>query len=482
MTTDNKFAPQKQVLGNLLGVGLGLGLPVLFAGQVGAEAIERPNIIMILSDDHGSADFGFRGGGVDTPNMDRLFFEGRSLNRFYVQPQCTPSRAALMTGRYPARFGMHYGVVLPHSQWGLPADEITLAEALRDEGYETAMIGKWHLGHATESMLPENRGFNYYFGNYLGSLDYFKHGFPGGRGHDLHRNREPVYLDGYITTLYGEDAARVIREHDHEQKPLFLYLALTAPHDPWQAPEETINKYRARGAEGERAIYLAMVEEMDNAIGMVMNAVHEAGIDDNTLIIYASDNGGPFVPDITSNGFLRGEKGTTYEGGIHVPAVARWKGRIPAGTSTDELVYIGDLYPTFLRLAGGVPNQGKPLDSYDVTRTLLNGNPSPRQHVIQVTGPETFWNGVVTERWKLMIAVHNGRIIPDEGHFAAPAIHKLFDLQDDRYEQQDVSADYPEVYEYLLKLWRSVYDVRVESEFSFSQAEGDDPEIWGQFE
>lgn len=482
MLKNNRCVPQKRVFGNLLGIGLSIGLPLLFSSQAYAETNERPNIIMILSDDHGSGDFGFRGGDVDTPNMDRLFFEGRSLNRFYVQPQCTPSRAALMTGRYPARFGMHYGVVLPHSQWGLPSDEITLAEALRDEGYETAMIGKWHLGHANESMLPENRGFNYYFGNYLGSLDYFKHVFPGGRGHDLHLNRKPVYRDGYLTTLYGEDAARVIRDHDHESKPLFLYLALTAPHTPWQAPEELIKKYEGRGVERPRAVYLAMVEEMDNAIGMVMDAVHEAGIADNTLIIYASDNGGPFAPQITSNGFLRGEKGTTFEGGILVPAVAWWKGHIPAGTSTDELLYIGDLNPTFLRLAGGVPNQAKPLDSYDVTRTLVSGHPSLRQHVIQVTGPDTFWNGVITDRWKLLISVHDGRIPPDEGHYAAPANHKLFDLREDRYEHKNVIDDYPEVYEYLLKLWHSVYDERVESEFSFSQARGDDPEIWGQFE
>lgn len=457
---------------------------IIFLGMVlmsmSINAMERPNIIMILSDDHGSKDFGFRGGNVDTPVLDRLFHEGRTLNRFYVQPQCTPSRAAFITGRYPVRYGMHYGVVLPHSQWGLPSSEVTLPEVLRDEGYQTAMIGKWHLGHAEESMLPENRGFDYFFGNYNGSLDYFKHEFPGGRGHDLHENRQTVYLDGYITEVYGEKAANVIRSRDPD-KPFFLYLAFTAPHDPWQAPEDTIRKYEEQGIERPRATYLAMVEEMDNAIGDVMQAVSDAGIDENTLIIYASDNGGPFAPEITSNGFLRGEKGTTYEGGIHVPAVVRWKGRIPARSSSDELIYVGDFFSTFVHLAGASPERGKALDSYNIINTLVDGAASPRENVIMVTGPESFWNGVITDRWKLVVSVHNERILPDTEHHDVPANHALYDLKNDPYEKHDVSGKYYPIYNYLLRLWEGLYEHRVESDFSLDQSRGDDPDVWGQF-
>ena len=464
----------------LLGLLGLLGLHLSVSAQ-GGSAPERPNIIMILSDDHGSGDFAFRGGSCETPHLDHLFNEGRTLNRFYTQPQCTPTRAAFLTGRYPARFGMHYGVVLPHSEWGLPTTEVMLPEILREEGYATAMIGKWHVGHANEAMLPENRGFDYFYGMYNGSLDYFTHQFPGNRGHDLHENRQPVYPEGYATEIFGDQAVRYIQARDAE-KPFFLYLSFNAPHDPWQAPEPTIRKYEQRGIERTKAIYLAMVEEMDTAIGRVLAALAERGMEENTLVVFASDNGGPYAPQITSNGLQRGEKGTTYEGGIHVPAVAVWKGQIPSRSSSDELVYIGDLFPTFVHLAQGAPERQNRLDSYNITDTLLHGAASPRQRVIQVTGPATFWNGVITDRWKLVVSVHDQQVASNQSRVGVPANHALYDLSVDPYEQNDVSADHLEVYQYLLKQWYAVYDQRVKSDFSYSQARGDDPEIWGQFE
>ena len=205
----------------------------------------RPNIVFIMSDDQGWGDVGFNGGDIQTPNLDRLAAGGARLEQFYTQALCSPTRAALLTGRYPIRYGLQIGVVRPHARYGLPNEERTLAHALREAGYRTAMSGKWHLGTAEPAFLPRQQGFDPHYGLYTGNFDYFTHRRDGGL--DWHRNDEPIEEEGYSTHLLANEAVRLIDQHISTQ-PLFLYVAFYAPHFPLQVPPKAPPPAAARGA------------------------------------------------------------------------------------------------------------------------------------------------------------------------------------------------------------------------------------------
>lgn len=225
---------------------VGLMLGPLIAEPATADApasAKRPNIVIILADDQGWADVGFHGSEIKTPELDRLAASGARLEQFYVQPVCSPTRAALMTGRYPMRYGLQVGVVRPWAQYGLPLEERTLAQALAEAGYETAICGKWHLGHFRRDYLPTRRGFDHQYGHYNGALDYFTHQRDG--GHDWHRDDQACYDQGYSTFLLADEAVRLIRRHD-TAKPLFLYVPFNAVHSPHQ--EILFNAAPASGA------------------------------------------------------------------------------------------------------------------------------------------------------------------------------------------------------------------------------------------
>src|SRR5215510_13598911 len=208
---------------------------------VTAQGTPRPHIVYIVADDLGWKDVGFHGSDIKTQHLDKLAQEGARLEQFYVQPMCTPTRAALMTGRYPFRYGLQTLVIPTPGKYGLPTDEWLLPQALKESGYRTVMVGKWHLGHADRKYWPRQRGFDYHYGAVLGEIDYFTHSSSGIR--DWYRDNKPVKEEGYVTQLLGKDAVARIMEHD-SKTPLFLYLAFTAPHSPYQVPKEYIDKYK----------------------------------------------------------------------------------------------------------------------------------------------------------------------------------------------------------------------------------------------
>ncbi len=400
-----------------------------------AEAqLAPPNIVILLADDLGWGDVGYHGSRIATPNIDRLAASGVRLEQFYVQPVCSPTRGALMTGRYPMRLGLQCGVVRPWAEHGLPLDETTLPDVLREIGYRTAIVGKWHLGHVTRDYLPTSRGFDQQYGHYNGALDYFTHDRDG--GHDWHKNDQRNDDEGYTTDLIGREAVRIINEHP-ANRPLFLYVPFNAPHTPLQAPEDDLAAY-AEWKNRDRATYAAMVSSLDDAVGEILDAAAPMIETGNTLIFFCSDNGG--VPRLGSNGEFRAGKGTLYEGGVRVPAVMSWPGKLPAGGEVDEPMHIVDLFPTLLQLTHMAPLPAKPLDGRDVWPTIAEGKPSPHAFLLHNLTP--FSAALRMGDWKLL---RNG------GH-GANAITgpkndtwELFNIAEDPHEEHDVAAENTEV-------------------------------------
>ncbi|WP_262030273.1 arylsulfatase B [Microvirga sp. Mcv34] len=357
-------------------------------GRASAQAPLRPNIIYIVSDDQGWKDVGFNGSDIATPHLDALAKTGVQLEQFYALPMCTPSRATLMTGRYPFRYGLQTGVIPSGGSYGLAMDEWLLSQAMQDAGYRTAMVGKWHLGHARTELWPRQRGFDSYYGPLVGEIDHFKHEAHGVV--DWYRDNTLVREPGYDTTLFGREAVKLITDHD-VSRPLFLYLAFTAPHTPYQAPQEYLDKY-PQIADPLRRAYAAQITAMDDEIGKVVAALDQKGIRENTLVIFHSDNGGTrssiFAGESEvrgdlppNNGVYRDGKGTLYEGGTRVCGLANWPGQLPPGKASG-LIHIADMYPTLAALAGAKLEKNKPLDGYNMWDHLSGRGESPRQEIV----------------------------------------------------------------------------------------------------
>ena len=394
----------------------------------------KPNIVFILADDLGFNDVGYHGSKIKTPNIDKLASEGVRLEQFYVQPVCSPTRSSLMTGRYPMRYGLQVGVVRPWADYGLPLEERTLAQALKDAGYKTAICGKWHLGHLNSRYLPTARGFDHQYGHYNGALDYFTH--IRDKGLDWHRDDEPLHEEGYTTDLLADESVRLIEQHDVSRR-LFLYVPFNAVHSPFQVPETYIDMYKHIKAKNRR-IYAGMVTCMDDAIGRIITALDKRNMKRNTLIIFCSDNGG--VGGIADNGPLRGHKAQLYEGGVRVPATVTWPGVLKAGTVVEEPLHIVDMYPTLIKLAGGNLKQTLPLDGRDAWPTITEGKPSPHEDILLNV---TLANGAIRcGDWKL---VHNGDIGANStGKKVNQDVLELFDLADDPFEKNDLSRKNPQ--------------------------------------
>ncbi|MCB1230972.1 MAG: arylsulfatase, partial [Verrucomicrobiae bacterium] len=328
-------------------------LALVIASAV-AHSADRPNIVHIVADDLGWRDVGFNGcEDIKTPNLDALAAGGAKFTEFYVQSMCTPTRAALMTGRYPFRYGLQTIVIPGPADYGLDTDEWLLPQCLKEAGYRTAIIGKWHLGHADKKYWPRQRGFDYQYGAMIGELDYYTHSDAGVL--DWFRNNEPVKEEGYTTQLIGNDAVRYLSEQDPEQ-PFYLYLAFNAPHTPYQAPKDYVDRYP--GIEDPtRRTYAGMVTCLDDEIGRVIATLDQKGLRENTLVIFHSDNGGTRnamfagqMADLSKtkipcdNGPYRDGKGSLFEGGCRVAACANWPGHIKPQT-VDGIVPAVDLYP-----------------------------------------------------------------------------------------------------------------------------------------
>lgn len=393
-----------------------------------AKSPTKPNIVVILSDDMGWADIGWHGKEIRTPSLDRLAEQGVRLEQFYVQPLCTPTRASLMTGRYPMRYGLQTGVIMYQDQYGLSPDERTLPHALREVGYYTAICGKWHLGHAKPEFHPLQCGFDYQYGLYFGQTDYYTH--KRGDIADWRRNGQLVTEEGYSTELIASEAVKIIQNHDGDQKPLFLYVPFNAVHSPYQSPPQTND-----GADlypsltGIRKTYAAMIHSMDTQIGRILDAVEKKGIKDNTFVFFFNDNGGPQPQKITNNGDLRAGKGTLYEGGVRVSACAVFPPKIKPGTVSNEMIHITDMYPTLLTLAGASLEQKRPLDGVNLLPTLFEGTPTTRTeilHNITATG-----GALRMGNWKI---IANGR----------PQQVELFDIANDPNEKNNLADTNPE--------------------------------------
>ena len=402
---------------------------------VGAARAEAPNIVFILADDLGREDCGFMGGkDIKKPHLDKLAAAGAKLDAFYVQPVCSPTRAAFMTGRYPMRHGLQVGVVRPWAQYGLPLDEQTLAQGLKGAGYTTAIIGKWHLGHSAPEYLPTKRGFDHQYGHYNGALDYFTHVRDG--GFDWHKDDKACRDEGYATHLLAKDAGKFVNENAGK-KPFFMYVPFNAVHAPHQVPEEYMKPY-AGTLKGERLKYAGMLAAMDEAVGEIVDAVEKAGVRKNTLFVFSSDNGGPQPGVVTDNGKYRAGKATLYEGGVRVAAFATWNGHIKAGSTITEPLHMVDWYPTLLKLSGAKVSQKLAVDGLDIWPTLTQGKPSPHDAILINTTPN---NGAVRAGdWKLV--VKNGPDDPDGGEPKkkdGKESVELFNLKDDPYEKTNLA-------------------------------------------
>lgn len=344
-----------------------------------AAAAPRPHIVFFLIDDLGYADCGFNGGtDIRTPHIDALARGGAILEAHYVQPVCSPTRAALMTGRYPTRTGV-YTVVRPNARWGLPLDERTLASALKEAGYTTAITGKWHLGEFDPAYRPRARGFEHQYGHYFGALDYFTHLRDG--QHDWYRDGVELKEEGYSTHLVTREACRLIASRE-AGKPMFLYVPYNAVHSPLQVPEAYLEPYGA--LQGARRQLAGMLAAVDEGIGQIVSALERAGLRDDTLIVFSSDNGGPRPGTNTP---LRDYKGSLFEGGIRSAAFANWPGRIPAGQRLTGPMHIVDWYPTLVKLAGGTLKGGPALDGRDVWPMLAERAPTPHEAILIAQGP-----------------------------------------------------------------------------------------------
>lgn len=380
-----------------------------------------PNIVIIVADDLGWNDVGYHGSEIRTPRLDSLAREGVELDRFYVCPICTPTRAGLMTGRYPHRFGLRETVIPPWRDYGLSTDEACLPELLAAAGYERrACIGKWHLGHSRRLYHPLSHGFTSFYGHYNGALDYFTHLREGEL--DWHRDFDASRDEGYSTTLLADEAVRFIETSDGEA-PFLLYLPFNAPHAPLQAEHAALEEYDAtgkRGRNGKRATFSAMVTSLDTAIGRVLDSLEERGLAENTLVWFFSDNGGE-VNQGGNNKPLRGAKHTVWEGGVRVPAIIRWPAKIEGGRRSTELAAYIDVVPTLLAAAGsdGVASH-EPFDGFDLL-PVFTGKTAPPDRTLYLGQ-----NAVVSQEWKLK-----------DG--------KLYHLTNDPNETTDVADQQPEI-------------------------------------
>ncbi len=418
-----------------------------------------PNIVVLLADDLGWADVGYHGGRIKTPHIDRLASGGVRLENFYACPLCSPTRAGLMTGRWPIRYGMGEAVITPWRKYGLPTTERTVAHLVATAGYKRrAVIGKWHLGHYKKKYLPLRRGFTHFYGHYNGMFDYFTHKREGEL--DWHRNFETCRDKGYSTDLIGREAVQFIEENPAGE-PFFLYVPFNAPHGPLQAKEEDIAAY-GWIKDKRRRIYAAMVDAMDQAIGKILAALEVKGIAEDTLVLFFSDNGG--VTRNGSNGPLRGGKGSVYEGGVRVPAAVRWPAGIRGGREVDAVMGYIDVYPTVKRLTSITTPDPNPLDGCDMLDVIRGTAEAPERdwfsYIAQGSPDKT---SVRSGTWKLVVRGGSVLDLKLDGGGGASSKHsiELFRIDRDPFEKTDCSERHPEVVASLLERLRAFRRLKI---------------------
>jgi arylsulfatase A-like enzyme len=432
----------------LLVVFLCGGNSIAAAAVVRPSTFTPPHVLVILTDDMGWADLGHDGSQIDTPHLDQLARDGMKLTRFYASaPMCSPTRAALLTGRYPHSVGMPE-LASQNRRGNVPVlalshDAITIPEALKPAGFRSIVVGKWHLGF-TEADRPSTHGFDEFWGSLLGTPNFWQ-------PKETYHNNTPIKVHGHYTDVLTDKVVEFLLSHDANTTPLFLFLSYNAPHYPLEAPPELVLKYRRRFPDrGFFAIHAAMVEQLDTGIGRVLATLQEKGMTDNTLVMFMSDNGPSAEPPALgpegakySSGPLREQKFSTHEGGIRVPFLARWPGRIPAGLVRGEVGVTMDLLPTIMEAAALQPARGHEMHGVSIL-PLLRGEPFTRRDALHW---ENYWNSaVMLGEWKL---VHQ--------YWQPP---RLYRIEEDIEESNDLAAKYPEKVAELLAMherWKATH-------------------------
>ena len=419
-----------------------LSLIIAALVSAGFSAETRPNIVFILIDDFGYADSGPYGAkDIRTPHIDRLAREGVRFTDFYANaPVCTPTRAGFITGRWQQRVGLEWAFGFTAEsfrrrggEWvretdmhglGLPTSVPTLPQYLKAAGYATGAFGKWHLGYKDE-YNPTRRGFDEYFGELLGHADYYNHAYYDGT-YALRDGLKPVKVEGYLTDLLNRRAVDFIGKHARE--PFFLYVPHLAVHAPFQPPDRPKpGVTKANMYDGDRGIYAAMVERVDDGVGTILAELAKQGVLDNTLVVLSSDNGGERYSD---NSPLFHHKSTLWEGGIRVPCIMRWPAKLPRGAVTPQVGITMDLSATFAAIAGAKAAEGRPFDGIDLIPILTGARP-----------PETrtlAWR--IDRTGRQQKAVRHG----DWKYMQDGNVEMLFDLAEDIGERRDLSFKEPE--------------------------------------
>ena len=441
--------------------------------------VKKPNVIIILVDDLGWADISLRGAPFKTPNIDSLFKEGVSLNRFYTTPICSPTRAALMTGRDPLKLGVAYSVIMPWMNNGIHPDEHFMPESFQMNGYQTAMFGKWHLGHSQEIFHPNQRGFDDFYGHLHTEVGYFPP-FSNQGGIDFQKNGVTINDQGYSTFLLAREASNWINSRDKE-KPFFMYVPFLAPHTPLEAPDSLIEKYKTledtrkptRNIAADRTrevsktlvpsarpLYAAVVDALDQAIGEILLTIEEAGIEEETIILFSSDNGGATYGGGGADNFpLRGGKGDTFEGSIRVVAALKWKGKIQAGSSLDQIMTVMDVFPTLSSASGINMKNTKMIDGRNMWPAIIEREDIPLREdiyfVSEIPNYGHFHTTVFNKKWKLVQSISSSLL-------EIKVENKLFDIANDPYEYQDLASQEPNlVIEMAEKIrnWRALHPI-----------------------
>jgi len=450
-------------------------------GQIVSDTAEaRPNILVMVADDLGWADVGYHGGDIDTPSLDQLAEQGVQLNRFYTTPICSPTRAALMTGRDPIRLGVAYGVILPWDNTGVHPDEHFMPQSFQSAGYQTAMVGKWHLGHAQMTYHPNNRGFDHFYGHLHTEVGFYPP-FANQGGKDFQQNGVSIDDDGYETYLLANEVSRYIRERD-KNRPFFMYMPFIAPHTPLDAPLELQEKYedintdlppaRSRQTDDTRRIstmmlqpsarpmYAAVVDAMDQAIGQVLQTLEDEGIADNTIVLFFSDNGGAaYSYGGANNAPLRGGKGETFEGGIRVVSLLRWPAMLDSGQQFDQIMSVMDVFPTLAAAAGIEAGNTFKLDGRNMWPAIALGETvsleKPLMFASEIPIYGSFKFTAFDEDWKLVQEV-------EQEQLSITVTNYLFDIANDPNEYNNLASAYPDIVEQLSQAihdWRAQYPI-----------------------
>ena len=444
------------------------------------ESTRKPNILVMVADDLGWADVGYHGGDIDTPSLDRLAEQGVQLNRFYTTPICSPTRAALMTGRDPIRLGVAYGVILPWDNIGVHPDEHFMPQSFQGAGYQTAMVGKWHLGHAQMTYHPNNRGFDHFYGHLHTEVGFYPP-FANQGGKDFQLNGVSIDDDGYETYLLADEVSRYIRERD-KNRPFFMYMPFISPHTPLDAPQELQDKYkdidtdlppaRSRQTDDTRRIatmmlqpsarpmYAAVVDAMDQAIGQVLQTLEEEGIADNTIVLFFSDNGGAaYSYGGANNAPLRGGKGETFEGGIRVVSLLRWPAMLGSGQQFDQIMSVMDVFPTLAAAAGIEAENTFELDGRNMWPAIARGETVPLEKPLMFASEIPIYGSfkftAFDENWKLVQEV-------EQEQLSVTVTNYLFDISKDPNEYNNLASAHPEVVEQLseeIHEWRALYPI-----------------------